>query len=50
MYIVTAEPISAAYFINPISVCICMNIPPLVARQRLGKNVTSATNAHATLK
>jgi hypothetical protein len=34
MYIMTLEPISTAYFINP----------PIVARQRLGKHVPAATN------
>jgi hypothetical protein len=31
-----------------LSVCMC--IPPLIARQRLGKNVTSSTNTHATVE
>jgi hypothetical protein len=30
------------------SVCVC--IPLIAARQRLGKNVTVATNTHATIK
>jgi hypothetical protein len=47
MYIKAFEPISTAYFINPshqsVSVCI-------VARQRLSKHVTAATNTHATVE
>jgi hypothetical protein len=43
MYIMAPEPISAAYFINPFhqSVClyVCMFIPRIVARQRIGKIV-----------
>jgi hypothetical protein len=27
-----------------------MRIPPIVARQRLGKNVTAATNTHAKIE
>jgi hypothetical protein len=60
MYIMAPEPISTAYFINPshqsVSVCVYLLsllgkgsvkcIPPFVARQRLGKNVTAATNTH----
>jgi hypothetical protein len=50
-----SEPIST-YFINPSqSVCLCpfylclaKCIPPLNARQRLGKNVPTATNIYAT--
>jgi hypothetical protein len=30
------------------SVCLYVN-PPIVARQRLAKNVTAATNTHATI-
>jgi hypothetical protein len=39
VYITAPGPISTAYFINPSqqSVCVCMCIPPVVARQRLGK-------------
>jgi hypothetical protein len=32
------------------SVCVPIGYPPPVARQRLGKNVTSATNTHATIE
>jgi hypothetical protein len=38
-YIMAPEPISTAYFSLPIA-----------ARQRLGKNVTAATNSHATIE
>jgi hypothetical protein len=44
MYIMAAEPISTANFINPshqsVSVCVFF----IVARQRLGENVTAETN------
>jgi hypothetical protein len=42
MYIVAPEPISTVYFI---SLCVCVCIPPFVARQRLFKHVPAATNA-----
>jgi hypothetical protein len=35
------DPISTAYFINPTRQSVCTCIPPIVARQRLGKNVTA---------
>jgi hypothetical protein len=45
------EPISTAYFINPSHQSVCLYVYPLiVARQRLGKNVTAATNTHATIE
>jgi hypothetical protein len=48
MYITTPGPISTAYFINPSHQSVCLYVyPPIVARQRLGKNVTEAANAHA---
>jgi hypothetical protein len=31
------------------SVCVYMCIPPIVARQRLGKHVTASTNTHVTI-
>jgi hypothetical protein len=46
--IMASEPISTAYFINP-SHYVSMCISPTVARQRLGENVTAATNTHATI-
>jgi hypothetical protein len=45
MYIMAIEPISTAYFKNTSRrLCACMCIPPIVARQRLGKHVPAATN------
>jgi hypothetical protein len=45
MYIVTSELISVAYFINPSHQFVCLYMyPPIVARQRLGKTITVATN------
>jgi hypothetical protein len=51
MYIMTPEPISMAYFINPSHQSVCLYVYPLiVAMQQLSKNVTTATNTHATIK
>jgi hypothetical protein len=51
MYIMAPEPISMAYFTNPSHQSVCLYVyPPIIARQRLGKNVTAATNSHATIK
>jgi hypothetical protein len=51
MYIVTPEPISTAYFVYPSHQPARLYVHPLtVARQRLSKNVTAATNTKATLK
>jgi hypothetical protein len=36
--------------IPPNSRFVCMCIPPVVAKQRLGRNVTTATNSHATIE
>jgi hypothetical protein len=60
VYIMTSEPISTAYFINPSHQSACLYVyppivtkqrlcknPSIVARQRLGKNVTVATNTYA---
>jgi hypothetical protein len=44
LYIMAPEPISTVYFINPSHQSTCMFH---VTRQRLGKNVTAATNTHA---
>jgi hypothetical protein len=48
-YITTPEPIWTAYFINPShqSVCLCILI---VARQRLGKHVSAATNTRSSTR
>jgi hypothetical protein len=51
MYIMAPEPIPTAYFINPSHQSVCLYVyPPIVAKQRLGKNVTAATNTHATIE
>jgi hypothetical protein len=47
MHIMVPEPISMAYFINPSHNSVC---PTIVARQQLGKNITTATNMHATIE
>jgi hypothetical protein len=45
------EPIATAYFINPSLQSVCLYVYPLlVARQRLGKNFTAATNTQAAIK
>jgi hypothetical protein len=51
MQIMAPESISTAYIMNPShqSVCLCV-YTPIVARQRLGKIVTEATNTHATIE
>jgi hypothetical protein len=51
MHIMLPEPISAAYFGNPSHHFVYLYVyPSLVARQRLGKNVTATTNTHATME
>jgi hypothetical protein len=42
MCILALEPISTAYFINPFHQSVC------VARQQLGKNITTAMSTHTT--
>jgi hypothetical protein len=50
MRIIVPEPISTAYFINPSHQPVCLDVyPPIVARQWLGKNVTTAMNTHTTI-
>jgi hypothetical protein len=51
LYIMATEPISAVYVINSShqSVCLYVNSDN-VARQRLDKNVTAATNTRATIE
>jgi hypothetical protein len=47
----TPEPISTAYFINPSHQSLCLYVyPPIVARHRLGKNVTAAKNARTAIE
>jgi hypothetical protein len=51
MYIMAPVPISTAYFINPSHQFVCLYVyPTLIARQRLGKSVTAATNTQATVE
>jgi hypothetical protein len=53
MYIMTPESISMAYFINLSDQSLCLYVyeyTPIVARQRLGKNVTAATNTQASIE
>jgi transformation/transcription domain-associated protein len=47
MYIMAPETISTAYFINPSHQSVCS---PIIARQKLGKNFTVATNTPATVE
>jgi hypothetical protein len=45
MHIMAPEPISTAYLINSSHQCACLYVyPSIVATQRLGKDVTAATN------
>jgi hypothetical protein len=47
----TNKPISTAYYINPSHQSVRLYVyAPIVARKRLGKNVTAATNAQATME
>jgi hypothetical protein len=50
-YIMARERILTVYFINPFhhSACLCV-YPLIVARQRLSRNVITATNTHTTLE
>jgi hypothetical protein len=49
IYIMTSEPISTAYSVNPSQQSVQLYVcSPIVARQRLGKNVIAATNTQAT--
>jgi hypothetical protein len=51
VYIMASDPISTAYFIYPSRRSVCLYVYPLnFARQRLGKNVTVATNTHLTIE
>jgi hypothetical protein len=50
MHIMAPEPISTAYLKNPSHQSVCLYVyPPIVARQRLGKNVTATTNTQVTI-
>jgi hypothetical protein len=51
MYIMTPEPISTGNLIKPSHRSVCLYVhPSIVARQRVGKNVTKETNTHATME
>jgi hypothetical protein len=51
MHIMIPEPISTAYYINPTNQSPYLYVhPPIVVRQRLGKNVTAATNTHERIE
>jgi hypothetical protein len=51
MYVMELEPISAEYFINPSPQSVCLYVyPSVVTKQRLGKNVTAATNTQTTIE
>jgi hypothetical protein len=50
MYIMAPESISMVYVIHPSHQSVSICVSPLAARQRLGKNVTAATNTHATVE
>jgi hypothetical protein len=48
IYIMAPEPISTAYLLNPSCQSVCLYVYPfIVARQRLGGNVTAATNTRS---
>jgi hypothetical protein len=50
IYIMAPEPISTAYFINLSRHSTYLHVyPATVARQRLAKNDTAATNTYATI-
>jgi hypothetical protein len=49
VYIMAHEPSSTAYKKSFLSVCISKFVPPIVARQWLGKNITAAANTYATI-
>jgi hypothetical protein len=51
MYFMAPKPMCAAYFLNPFHQSECLYVyPSIVARQRLGKNVTTATITDATIE
>jgi hypothetical protein len=51
MYIMSSEPISTVYFMNPFQQSVCLYVySHIVARQRLGKIITAAMNTHATIE
>jgi hypothetical protein len=51
LYIMAPEPLSTTYFINPSHQSVCLYVYSFIfRRQRLGKNVTAATNTYATIE
>jgi hypothetical protein len=51
VYIMAPEPFSAAYVMKPSHQSVCLYVyTHLVARPRIGKNVTAATNRQATIE
>jgi hypothetical protein len=51
MYNVAHDPIVTVYFLNPSCQSVCLHVYPCsVARQRLGKLVTAAVVAQATIE
>jgi hypothetical protein len=51
MHTMALEPIPTAYFINHSHRSLCLHVyPPIIARQRLGINVTSGTNTYAKIQ
>jgi hypothetical protein len=49
MSIMALEPITTAYFINLSHQSVSVCISSIIARQRLGKNVTAETNTNARI-
>jgi hypothetical protein len=49
MFILATAPISSAYFISPYD-SVYLYVYHFIVRQRLGKNITAATNTHATVE
>jgi hypothetical protein len=51
MYITATESISTAYYTNPSHQPVCLYVyPTVIARQRLGKKLTAATNIQAIIR
>jgi hypothetical protein len=51
MYIMVPEPSSVVYYTSPSYQFVCLYVyHSIVARQWLGKNITAATNTHATIE
>jgi hypothetical protein len=51
MHIMATAPISREYFMNPNHQSVCLYVSaPIVARQRLGKNVTATMNTYAKIQ